>query len=286
MSSANRATPLDPVLVVGLFPDERKALLNLVSRLSVDDWKKPTSCPGWSVKDIAQHILGDDLSWLSRHRDAFAGAAFVHQGGAEFEAALLAFISEANETWVRATRRLSPRLLGQLLRFTGEETQRYFRSLDPYAIGEPVSWAGPEPAPVWLGLAREYTERWHHQQQIRDAVGKPGLKEPHLFSVVLDTFVRALPHTFRRVKAPAGTQIKLIISGEAGGEWTLARRPDAWTLHRDATADLAAVVLIDQETAWRLFTKNIAKSEALARSTITGDRRLALKVLDTVSIVA
>ncbi len=278
--------PLDPVLVVDLFPDERKALLSLLSRLSADDWQKPTSCPGWSVKDVAQHILGDDLGRLSRERDAFEGVAFTYEGGAGSEASLLECINEANETWVQATRRLSPRLLCELLRFTGEETQRYFRSLDLFETGEPVSWVGPDPAPVWLDIAREYTERWHHQQQIRDAVGKPGLKEAQLFSAVLDTFVRALPHTFRRVKAPPGTRVKLIISGEAGGEWTLTRRGDGWALHRDAATDLAAVVVIDQETAWRLFTKGIAKSEALARSTITGDRRLGLRVLDTVSIIA
>ena len=36
-----------------------------------------------------------------------------------------------------------------------------------------VNWAGPEPAPIWLDPAREYTERWVHQQHIRDAVRNP-----------------------------------------------------------------------------------------------------------------
>ena len=86
----------------------------------------------------------------------------------------VAFINDLNDVWVKATRRLSPAVLCDLLGFAGRQVCAYFDSLDPYADGGPVEWAGPEPAPVWLDLAREYTERWHHQQQIRDAVGKPG----------------------------------------------------------------------------------------------------------------
>ena len=69
----------------------------------------------------------------------------------------------------------------------------YFRSLDPIAPGWEVSWAGPGAAPWWLHIAREYTERWAHQEQIREAVGAGGLHGRRLFAPVLDTFVHALP---------------------------------------------------------------------------------------------
>ena len=277
---------LAPVLTLDLFPEERAALLELLSSLADEEWGSPTVCPGWSVRDIAAHLLGDDISRLSRGRDAFAGAAFVPSASDDFEAELLAFINRQNEAWVEATRRLSPRLLIDLLRWSGEETQRYFESLDPYALGEPVSWAGPEPAPVWLDIAREYTERWLHQQQIRDAVGRPGLKDRRLFAPVLDTFVRALPHTFRDVGAPAGTHVRLTITGDAGGSWSLVRGEDGWRLYGQAGGEPRAAVVLDQETAWRLFTKGISPGEAAARCTFAGERALGLKVLDTVSIIA
>jgi hypothetical protein len=57
----------------------------------------------------------------------------------------------------------------------GPIVDAYFASLDLDSLGGPVSWAGPEAAPVWFGVAREYTERRHHQQQIRDATGRPPL---------------------------------------------------------------------------------------------------------------
>ncbi len=85
---------------------------------------------------------------------------------------LVAAIDRQNAVWVTGARRISPRLLIELLEMTGELTEAYFTSLDMTALGMPVDWAGPEPAPVWLDVAREYTERWVHQQHIRDAVGK------------------------------------------------------------------------------------------------------------------
>ena len=277
---------LAPVLVLDLFPEERAALLELLLSLSGEEWGRPTVCPGWSAKDIAAHLLGDDIGRLSPGRDAFAGATFVPSGGDTSEAELLAFINCQNEAWVEATRRLSPRLLIDLLRWSGEETRRYFESLDPFALGEPVSWAGPEPAPVWLDVAREYTERWLHQQQIRDAVGRPGLKERRLFAPVLDAFVRALPHTYRDVGAAAGTRVRLTITGGAGGSWSLLRGEGGWRLYGEAGGEPQAAVVLDQETAWRLFTKGISRDEALTGATITGDRALGLTVLDTVSIIA
>ena len=36
------------------------------------------------------------------------------------------------------------------LGLTGEETFAWFSTLDLAAIGGPVDWVGPEPAPVWL----------------------------------------------------------------------------------------------------------------------------------------
>ena len=74
-----------------------------------------------------------------------------------------------------AARRMSPRLLRELLALIGPDVEAYFSSLDLEAIGGPVSWAGPDSSPVWFDIAREFTERWHHQQQIRDATGQPPL---------------------------------------------------------------------------------------------------------------
>src|SRR5438034_563059 len=160
-----------PILVTELFPEVLDALLDLLHDLSPEDWNRSTSCTGWSVKDIATHLLGGKIGILSRSRD---GYRFSGDPTMEWNE-LVALINNLNKLWVGAASRLSPRVLCELLKITGEQVCDYFQSLDPFEIGDPVDWAGSEPAPVWLDLAREYTEWWHHQQQIRDAVGQPGL---------------------------------------------------------------------------------------------------------------
>src|SRR5205814_9657844 len=43
-------------------------------------------------------------------------------------------------------------------------------------------------------------------------------------------FLRALPFTYRNVSAAAGTAIRIIVSGECGGNWNLRRGNTAWAL--------------------------------------------------------
>ncbi len=86
-----------------------------------------------------------------------------------------------------------------------------------------VSWAGEETSPNWFDTARELTERWHHQQQIRLATNRPGIITPELYHPVLDCFVRGLPHVYRDVDGSVGTAIRLEISGECDGRWFLLR---------------------------------------------------------------
>ena len=269
------------VRVVHLFPPLLEALLGLLSALSDDDWRRPTACAGWAVKDVVAHMLSGDLGNLSRQRDGWPS------GIAPRDAAdLVVQINTHNERWVQAARFVSPRTLRELLALTGSRVCDYFASLDPHAVGDVVSWAGPEPAPVWLDLAREYTERWHHQQHIRDAVGRPGLREPRFFAPVLATFVRALPMTYRDVTAEVGTVVGLTITGPAGGQWALRREPSAWTLGPGTADDRAAEVALDEDTAWRLFTNGVDRERAAGAAKITGDRRLGAKLFDAVAIIA
>lgn len=274
--------PVGPIDVLRLFPLERTALLELLESLHADDWGLPTVCDDWSVKDIAAHLLADDLGRLSRDRDGYT----VSWIDAPTWDDLVAAINVQNEVWVAALRRLSPRVLIDLLRDSGERTQAHFESLDLDAIGPNVSWVSPDPVPAWLDLAREYTERWAHQQQIRDAVTRPGLFEPQLFAPVIDAYVRALPYTFRDVLAPDETHVRVRISGAAGGVWSLVRREGQWELFTGVESEPEASIALDQEEAWRLFTRGTTPEAARAWAFVEGDATLATKVLDTVSVIA
>jgi uncharacterized protein (TIGR03083 family) len=274
--------PLQPVYTAPLFPELRDHLITLLRSLAPDDWRKPTAAGQWTVHDVALHILGGDLGNLARRRDHHS----IPGGPLDNYADLVAFINRINQQWVEASRRLSPRVLIDLLDHSGRQADEYFMSLDSDALGTSVSWAGPDPAPNWLDVAREYTERWHHQQQIRDAANRPGLYAPHLFAPVLDTFVRALPRTFANTIAPIGTAVQLTILGDAGGHWLVYRNAERWELYRGEIETPAAEVTMQSELAWKIFTRGIRDPQPEIHAAISGDRRLGSVVLGTISVIA
>jgi uncharacterized protein (TIGR03083 family) len=276
-------TPPGRVDTAPLFPELLRGLLELLSGLEPGQWEQPTVCGDWDVKAVALHLLGGEVGLLSRRRDAF-----TPPGGPEGFAGwddLVAFIDELNHSWVRAARRLSPPLLVDLLGHLGRQTCTYVAGLDPEAPGDVVAWAGQEPAPIWLEVAREYTERWHHQQQIRDAVGRPGLREPRHLGPVIAAFVRALPRTLRDREAPLDTAVTLRVDGAAGGSWTCVREDGGWTLWSGSPGRASAELVLPEDVAWRLFTKGLRPEEAGARGRATGDADLARALLRTVSII-
>src|SRR4051794_25247981 len=183
---------MNRVLLVDRLGPLQRELIGLLRSLRPDDWARATACALWSVKDIAAHLLDDDLRRLSFHRD-------VHQppGASAIDdyAALIAHINRLNGEWVEVARRMSPRVLIDLLEITGPWVEELFRSIDPDATAHwPVAWAGEERSAHWFDVGRDYTERWLHQQQIRDAVGAAPLTGREWLHPVLDLFVRALPY--------------------------------------------------------------------------------------------
>ena len=271
----------EPILIADRFPALLDSLLDLLEGLSAEEWARPTTATGWSVKDVALHLLGDEIGILSGKRDGFTKP----QPGLDVWENLVAFINRRNAEWVQAARRISPRLLCELLRFTGEQSNALFAGLDPLALGGAVSWAGLAPAPVWLDIAREFTERWHHQQHIRDAVGKPGGTEPYFLAPVLAAFVYALPRTYRQVSAAPGTAISLRITGESGGVWTVVREEAGWQLYLGKADQPQAEIILPEKTAWRLFTKGLSAANARESAVLHGDLALAEKALETIAII-
>src|SRR6188768_2360709 len=120
--SASRLSPLPAVNVLPLFPALREELLALLTDLTPEDWLTPTVCTGWSVKDVAAHLLGDDIGRLSWGRDGYVSPSFAAGLDISTLTGFIAAIDRQNAVWVEATRRVSPQLLIALLRSSGEMT--------------------------------------------------------------------------------------------------------------------------------------------------------------------
>jgi uncharacterized protein (TIGR03083 family) len=264
-----------------VFVAERLALLDLLADLDGSQWAASTICPGWTVRDIAVHLLHDDLRRVSRSRDGYDEGSPTTP-----TETLAASLNDANERWVRENAFLSPRLLVDLLSETSRLLEAMWAAADLDAPSEGVWWAGVELAPVWLDLARDYSEDWTHQQQIRDAVDRPGMKHARFLDPVLDTFLRAAPHTYRHVSAPPSANVRVDL--EDGGRtltWSLRAAPAGWFLERTATSSPTASITLPAETLWRLASGGIGSEVAAQTATISGARDLAEPMLHIVSVV-
>jgi len=258
-------------------------LITALKALQPLDWERPTICAPWRVKDVAAHLLGGNFGRLWNRSDASAQPDPPHRDYDQ----LLDLINDENDLWIQAAQRISPEILIELLELTDRHLYEHFSRLDPYALaGITVAWAGDSLPPNWFDIAREYTEKWLHQQHIREAVCLPLLSGRIWLSPVLDTFMRGLPRPFRNLTTKQGVSVAVQITGEAGGDWCLVNAGKNWELFAGSDPQANCRVQIDQDLAWRLFTRGVTPQDARQHVHLDGDVRLGEKVLEMVSIMA
>lgn len=248
------APPLRSAEVVedGWLRRERTELVTLLRGLDEEAWGQPTECPAWDVTQVALHILGDDLSLLSRQRDGATTGLLLYaedHPGADLRQLLDGF----NEQWVTAATFVSPRLLVELLVLTGDWTADFYEAVDLDAPSEPVGFFGATgPSPYWQVASRELVERWVHQQQIRRAVGAPDLDDGFL-GLVAGVFVRAIALRLPDLGLPTDATIVLEVTGVDG--WSLRRADDGWIAGSGVAPDATATISFSAATARRVFSR-------------------------------
>lgn len=274
-----------PIDTVSLFPVLHQKLIHLFRGLSPDDWQRETICAGWSVKDVASHLLDTSLRTITLYRDHYLSP---EKPDIRSYRELVDFLNQLNNDWVRATRRLSSAVLTDWLEQAGQEADALMMALPPHEQAVfSVAWAGQATSPNWFHVAREYTERWHHQQQIRLAVGQTNaLLADNLYQPLLDTFMRALPYAYRNTPAPNETLLQVSVDEVTGGNWFLYRSSEGWELvENDQQRQPNTRVTINHDNAWQLFARNLPTEIASSYIQIEGDEQLGKQILDMRSVM-
>jgi uncharacterized protein (TIGR03083 family) len=253
---------------------EREDLLELLGGLTDEEWSAPSAVAGWRVKDLALHLLDDDLGWLSRGRDGDA-SGLLDSSESSFVAALAA----KNQRWIDGAQGLSRHVVTDLLRWSGGEMDRYYAGMNLSDLGS-VAWASDASVPLWFDLAQDLTERWVHQQQIRVSLDRDDGYRDRYLAEVLRTSVWAAPHQYR-VLAEQGVEVIVRLGGT--GVWTLVSDGRGqWSLHERTAAKPSAAVSLTDDGAWRLFTgARLAHGDVRAE----GDSRLAEPLLQVRGIL-
>jgi len=277
-------TPLPPTDTRALFRPVSSELVTLLHSIDGADWQKPTIAGSWVVRDVVAHLVDLTFRRLSFHRDRMTPPPPPRPINSERD--FVEFINWLNAEWVGTTRRFSPRVLTDLLELASRDIATWFEALPldaPALFG--VSWAGEMESEGWFDVGREFTELWHHQQQIRIAVGAPPLADPRYLRAVIEIALRGLPHAFRDQSAEPGATVTLDVAGAAGGTWTLRRDADRWMLLAGQPDSATTRVRLSDDVLWKLLHNALTRDEAAGAITVDGDRGLAEPLLAARSVV-
>jgi uncharacterized protein (TIGR03083 family) len=252
---------------------ERATLLELLGGLSPEQWALPTECPEWDVKGIVLHIVGDDLSLLSRQRDASTDGLTLfarERSGTSFRDLIDGF----NEQWVVASEFFSTDLLLTMLELVGRWSEQFYREvgLETTAREAVGFFASATPSPYWQVIAREYVERFAHQSQIRRALGAPEL-DGDLVTVAAEVAAHALVAWLRDFEAPIGSSIALDFGGF--GTWTWRRERDGWTVREGMDTDPTVRVGVAPDRTVAMLSRGLSSADAAGSLSVDGDPAIA-----------
>jgi hypothetical protein len=244
-----------PIEVRHLFPLVDRELILLLRQLSSSDWQLPTLAKKWCVKDVAAHLLDGNIRVIAamhQHKSPTPPPFSGYSG-------LVQYLNDFNAEWVLAMKRVSHEQLVDWLESTGLIYCEYMASQPlfekaPYS----VAWAGEAESLNWFHIAREYTEKMHHQLQVRHALScEEPLLTARFFHPFIATLMYGLPHALAKTPAANGTIILVEISTEAGGKWYVENTNNQWHLIANPRVPPSASIVIPPAVAWKLFTKGL-----------------------------
>ena len=270
-----------------LFPELTSELVKLLKGIRMTDWNKPSPIKGRTVKDLVSHLIDSSLRRLSIQRDKYTSKSV--KADIKSYADLVDYIQHLNKEWMKTTERLSPQIILELLEYSEGQLYDFFKTLDPEgkAIFS-VQWAGEEESKNWFDIAREYTEKWHHQMQIRLALNKPLLMDKKFTEPLYDTFMLGLPHLYREMKNyPAGDTIMITLTGNLNKTWLLEKQEDKRILTDKLEKEANTKIRFSEKDAWIIFTNTDRDKEKYkSKIDIAGDTELGYKLIDFVTVLS
>ena len=174
-------------------------LAELCADLTEDEWKRPTAVPGWSVQDNLTHLTDIEAMSLGLPRSdhqAPEGLAHVkNDSGRRNEA----FVDE-RRSWSGADAR------AEFVEVTGRRLAE-LRALPPEGFGA-ESWTPMGPGTVRDLLPFRAFDSWVHEQDIREALDRPGGLTGPAAEVAMDRIVGTVGYVVgKKVAPPDGTVV-------------------------------------------------------------------------------
>jgi uncharacterized protein (TIGR03083 family) len=206
-------TIVDRDATVAALDEQFDALSGLLDELDAGDWVQPTACPGWSVKDHVSHVIGTEAMLLGRPSPE------VDLGDRDD---LRNDIARFNELWVEHYRSRMPAEVAADLREVVAERRAALAGMDQAAFDEEsFTPAGPDTYGRFMRI--RVMDMWVHEQDIREAAGRPGHLEGAAPQTALAEVSRALGFVVgKKAGAPPGSSVRFVLTGPVGATYDVA----------------------------------------------------------------
>lgn len=263
--------------VIEVLAAEWRAMSDLASDFTADEWEAPTDLPGWSVKDCYSHVIGTEEMVRGEP------APEVDLSGLDHLTAPSSMFTEPPV----ALRR--PR--------TGPEVLEEFRGITASRIDElrglePERWDEIGFTPVGPGPYREFMhirvfDCWLHEQDVRRALGRPGHQEGVVAEHAMGRCEMAMGFVVgKKAGAPEGTSVVFDVTGPLTRAIPVVVEDRARVVER-VPASPSVRITMDQEAFWCLGAGRWDPGEVLAsgRVEIVGDRELGERIVERMNFM-
>jgi uncharacterized protein (TIGR03083 family) len=201
------AAPEDLAGLVAAYQQTTQAVIDLGHSCSDADFDLPTACPGWTVKDQISHVVGLE-SWLhSGEVPRVDLPDYEHVRNEEGE-----FIERAVE--IRRPM-VGAKVVAELETIVAHRVEQFSApdvTLDTVVRG---AWG---PAPLGQNLPTRILDIWTHEQDIRQALGRPGDLDSGGAVVFMHQLFSALPKLVaRQAQIPPGNVVIIESTGPVVG---------------------------------------------------------------------
>jgi uncharacterized protein (TIGR03083 family) len=206
MTSVDRAVDVDKVLPA--LAEQFDAITGLAESLAPEDWERPTACPGWSVKDNLAHVIGTEAALAGRPTPEVELGDVSHVRND---------IGRFNEVWVESYRPAPVSALLDDLRGSIAERRAALAAMSRTDFdADAMTPAGPATYGRFMRI--RVMDMWMHEQDIREALGRPGHVAGRAPEQSLAEASSALGFVVgKRVAPPPGTTMRIELTGDLAG---------------------------------------------------------------------
>ncbi len=246
---------------------------DLLDSLSDDDWARPSPLPGWSVQDNVAHIIGTE-AMLSGGQVPDVVVDREQVGHVRND------IGEMNERWIESLRGVAP---AEVRHRFAETTSARLATLEAMSQddwdAESFTPAGKDTYGRFMQI--RVFDCWLHEQDMRDAVGRPGHEWGLAVEVTLDEMATALGFVVGK-KAGATTGQSVTFALTDGGAvvrsmHVLVGERAAVVPELDGQATVTLTMPVGVMT--RRSAGRVASDALLDQVQIEGDAELASRIL-------